>query len=95
MWKLSAFFAHSVESKTWTYHGQVGSGHMAEWRGWVGQDWTPTELFALETSLPRTLQSIEDTSPRLSRSTNKRQPNYKNNYSLLHLQATRQMFAEL
>ena len=35
--------------------------------------WIPTELFAQETSLPRTLQSIEETSPeRLSRSTNKR-----------------------
>ena len=35
-----------VESKTRTYHGQVGSGRTAGWRGGVGQDWMPTELFA-------------------------------------------------
>ena len=38
------------------------------------QDWMPTELFAQETSLPFTLQSIADTSPRLPRRTNKRNP---------------------
>ena len=64
-----------VESKTRTYHGRVGSGRTAGWRGGVGQDWVPTELFAQETSLPRTHQSNEDKSPeRLSRSTNKRNP---------------------
>ena len=63
------------DSKTRTYYGRVGSGRMAGWRGGVGQDWMPTELFAQETSHPRTLQSIEDTSPeRLSRSTNKQNP---------------------
>ena len=64
-----------IESKTRTYHGRVGSGRTAGWRGGVGQDWVPTEMFAQETSLPRTLQSIEETSlERLSRSTNKRNP---------------------
>ena len=64
-----------VEPKTRTYLGRVGSGRTAEQRGGVGQDWMPTELFAQETSVPRTLQGIEDTSPeRLSRSTNKRNP---------------------
>ena len=36
----------NVESKTRTYHGRVGSGRTAGWRGGVGQDWLPTELFA-------------------------------------------------
>ena len=57
-----------------TYHGRFGTERTAEWRGGVGQDWVPTELFDHETSLPRTLQSIEDTFPRLPRSTNKRNP---------------------
>ena len=35
-----------VESKTRKYNGRVGSGRTAEWRGGVGQDWMPTELFA-------------------------------------------------
>ena len=48
-----------------------GSGRGARRGG--GQDWMPTELFAQGTSLPRTPQSIGDTSPeRLPRSTNKR-----------------------
>ena len=51
-----------VESKTRTYLGRVGSGRTAGWRGGVGQDWVPTELFAQETSLPRTFQSIANTS---------------------------------
>ena len=66
-----------VNSKTQTYHGRVGSGRTARWRGGIGQDWLPTELFAQETSLPRTLHSIEDTSPEnLPRRTNKRNPMY-------------------
>ena len=64
-----------VESKSRTYHGRVGSVRTAGWRGGVGHDWVPTELFVHETSLARTLQSIEYTSlERLSRSTNKRNP---------------------
>ena len=63
-----------VEFKTRTYHGRVGTERTAG-RGGVGQDWTPTEQFAQGTSLPRTLQSIENILPeRLSRSTNKRNP---------------------
>ena len=61
-----------VESKTRTCNGRVGSGRTVGRRGGVRQDWTPTEHFAQETNVPRTLQGIEDTSPeRLSRSTNK------------------------
>ena len=53
----------------------VGSRRKAWPRGGVGQDWTPTEQFAHETSVPRTFQGIEETSPeRLSRSTNKQNP---------------------
>ena len=64
-----------AEPKTRTYCGRVGSGRMAGRRSGVGQDWMPTELFAQETSFPRTLQGIEDTSPeRPPRSTNKRNP---------------------
>ena len=63
----------SVESKTRAYHGRVESGRAAGRRGGFGEDWVPTELFSQETRVPRTLQSIEDTSlERLSRSTNKR-----------------------
>ena len=64
-----------VESKTRKDHGRVGSGRTAGWRGEFGQDWMPTELFAQETSLPRTAQSTEETSlERFSRSTNERNP---------------------
>ena len=64
-----------VESKTRTYHGRVGSERPAERPGGVGQDWVPTELFAQETKVHRSLQGIEETSlQRLSRSTNKRNP---------------------
>ena len=50
-------------------------GRTAGRRGGVGQDGTPTEQFAQETSIPRTLEGIEDKSPeRFSRSTNKRNP---------------------
>ena len=45
-----------VESKTRTYHGQVGSGRPAERPGGVGQDGVPTELFAQETKVHRTFQ---------------------------------------
>ena len=72
---LEVSYSGFVESKTRTYHGRVGSGRTAGWQGGVGQDWMPTERFAYETGFPRTLQSIEDTSPeRPSRSTNKRNP---------------------
>ena len=58
--------------KTRTYHGLVGSGRTAGWRGGVGQDWVPTEQFAQETSVLHT-PSIEETTPeRISRGTNKR-----------------------
>ena len=61
-----------VESKTRTYHGWVGSGRTAGRRGGAGQDRTPTEQFAKETSDSRTLHGIEETSlERLLRSTNK------------------------
>ena len=53
---------------------------MAGRRGGAGQDGTPTEQFAHETSAPRTLQGIEDTSlERFSRSTNKRNPMRQSN----------------
>ena len=52
-----------VESETRTYHGRVGSGRKAGWRGGVGQDWMPTKLSAQGASLPRTFQSIADKSP--------------------------------
>ena len=64
-----------VESKTRTYHGRVGSGRTAGRRGGARQDGTPTEQFAQETSVPRTPQGVEDTSPeRPPRSTNKQNP---------------------
>ena len=64
-----------VESKTQTYHGRVASGRTAGRRSGTAQDGTPTERFAQETSVPRTPQGIEDTSPeRPPRSTNKRNP---------------------
>ena len=65
----------TVESKTRTYHRRVGSGRLAVRPGWVGQDWVPTELFAQDTRVPRTLQGIEETSAEhLPRSTNNRNP---------------------
>ena len=68
-------YTEPVESKTRTYHGRVGSRRTAGRRGSAGQDGMPTEQFAQETSVPRTPQSIENTSPeRLPRSTNKRNP---------------------
>ena len=64
-----------VESKTLTYYGRVGSGSPAERPGGVGQDWVPTKLFAQETKVHRTFQSIEETPlQHISRSTNKRNP---------------------
>ena len=64
-----------VESKTQTYYGQFGSRRTAGKRGGVGHDWMPTELFAQETSLPRTFHSIENTLlERLPRRRNKRNP---------------------
>ena len=64
-----------VESKTRTYHGRVESGRMAGRRGGAGQNGTPTEHFAQETSVPRTPQGIVDTSPeRPPGRTNKRNP---------------------
>ena len=63
------------DSKTRTYHGRVESGRTAGRRGGAGQDGTPTKRFAQETSVPRTLRGIENTSPeRLSRRTNKGNP---------------------
>ena len=70
---LVALLKTLVESKTRTYHGRVGSGRTAGRRGGVGQGWVLTEFFAQETRAPRTLQSIEETTPeRPPRSTNKR-----------------------
>ena len=46
-----------VESKTWTYHGQFGSGRTARRLGGARQDGTPTEQFARETCVPCTLQA--------------------------------------
>ena len=68
-------FDKPIESKTRTYHGRVAPGRAAGWRGGVGQDCSPTGLCTWRTFLPRTLQSIEVTSPeRPPRSTNKRNP---------------------
>ena len=55
---------------------RVGAAHGgAAGRGGSGQDGTPTDRFAQETTVPRTLQGIEQTCPeRLFRSTNKRNP---------------------
>ena len=64
-----------VESKTRTYHGRVGTERTARRRDGVGQNWTPTEQFAQETRIPRTLEGIEKILHELfSRSTNKRNP---------------------
>ena len=63
-----------VESNTRTYHGRVESGRTAGRRGGAGQNGTPTEHFAQLTSVPRTLQGIEDMSPERLRRTNKRNP---------------------
>ena len=41
-----------------TYHGQVESGRTAGRPGGVGPHWVAAELFAQETSVPRTLQGI-------------------------------------
>ena len=61
-----------VESKTRRYRGRVESGRPAGRLGGIRQDLVPAELFAQKTSVSRTLQSIEQTSPeRFSRSTNK------------------------
>ena len=70
--RTSEIVCKPVDSKTRTYHERVGSGRTAGRRGGARQDETPTEQFAQETSVPRTPQGNEDTSPeRLSRSTNK------------------------
>ena len=63
-----------VESKTRTYHWRVRKERTAEMRDVFGQNRMPTELFAQKTILFRSLQSIEDSSLCLSRSTNKRNP---------------------
>ena len=64
-----------VDSKTRTYHGRVGSERTAGRPGGVGQNRTPTQYSAQETSAPRTLQGFANKSlERLSRSTNKRNP---------------------
>ena len=64
-----------VESKALTYHGRVGSGRTAGRRGGAGYDGTPTEHFALGTSVPRTTLGIEGKYlERFSRSTNNRNP---------------------
>ena len=58
-----------VEPKTRTYNGRVGSGRTEGRQGGVG-DGMPTEQFAQRTSVPRTFQGIENTSPEhFSRST--------------------------
>ena len=59
--------------KTRTYHWRVGTERTAGRREGVGQDWAPTEQFAQETSVPRTVQGIVKVlRESLSRSTNKR-----------------------
>ena len=64
-----------VESKTRTYHRRARSGRTAGWQGGVKQDWMPTELFAKQTSFPRTFQTIENTSLEcFPRNTNKQNP---------------------
>ena len=71
------FSVESVESKTHTYRGRIGSGRSAGRPGGIGQNRGTTTLLAQETMDFRTLQSIEDTSSeRPSRSTNKRNPMY-------------------
>ena len=42
-----------TESKTRTYHGQVGSGRPADWPGGVGKDWVQKKLFAQEAQVLR------------------------------------------
>ena len=63
-----------VEAKTRTYHRQAGSGRTAGQPGGVRQDRLPTELFAKATSVPRTLQGIEDTLPERSPRDKKKDP---------------------
>ena len=54
----------------------MSPGRMEGRRGEAGYDGTPTEQFAQEKSVPRTLQSIEDTSPEhLFRSTKQNKRN--------------------
>ena len=75
VYKAACYYVLPVEAKTRTYHGLARFGAHGGARGGVGQDWTRTEQFVQETSVPRTLQDIENTSPeRLPRSTNKRNP---------------------
>ena len=71
--ELRAYKIRTVDSKTQTYHGHVGSKRRtAGPRGGIDQNGSPTERFAQGT-ISRTLQGIENTCPeRLSRSTNKR-----------------------
>ena len=52
----------SVESQTCTYYGRVGSGIPAKRPSRIAQDRVPTELFAQETKVHRSLQAIEKTS---------------------------------
>ena len=57
-----------VESKIRKHHRRVVSGRTLGRRGGAEQDGPPIEQFPEETSVPRTPQGIEDTSPeRLSR----------------------------
>ena len=56
---------------------RVGSGgaRRGGWAGRARQDWTPTGLFAQDTTVPRALQGIEDNCPeQLFGSTNKGNP---------------------
>ena len=60
-----------VESKTRTYHGRVASERPAERPGGVGQDWVPTESFAQETKVHRSLQGTEEAKSYENRRRNK------------------------
>ena len=72
---LKSYMNKLVEYKTRIYHGRVGSGRTAGRPGGAGQYGTRTEQIAQGTSIPHTLQGIEETSPEyLSGSTNKRNP---------------------
>ena len=51
----------SVEYKTRTYHGRGGLERPAGQPEEVGQDWLPTELFAQEKTVHRSLQGFEET----------------------------------
>ena len=44
--RTSEILRQPVESKTRTHDERVGPGRTVGWRGGVGQEWAPTELFA-------------------------------------------------